>query len=288
MCRRVPLNRRSATRELEAAYDDLAESVAENGTSLDITTAAGRENEAALDAIAKKALEAAASTLEQTGSQDAANKTLATGRQRLIDMLAQFGITGAKAEEYADKLGLIKENIGSAVKLTGVDEAQSRIDRFITQNNGQTIRIRVAADGASMQVGRFNVTTSATGNIFDKGKQVTAYAGGGMASGIFPPVVGGIQKFAEAGWAESFITMNPAFRDRSLDIWAETGRRLGAWQPAPSSDARVAAPQQMRGGPAYTFTGDMYGIDPQMIAGEVNKEVRRAIAVSGLHEGVGD
>ncbi len=283
------LDARSAARDLEAAYADLTESVARNGTSLDITTAAGRANESALDGIARKTLEAAAATLEQTGSQEAANGVMATGRQRLIEMLAQFGITGAAADAYADALGLIPGNIPTVVQLLGVDEAQNKINRFVTLNNGQTIRIRVQADGAALQVGRFDVTNSATGNLFDKGKKVTSFASGAMLPGIYSPVNGGIHRIAEAGWSEAYITENPAYRDHSLDVWEGIGRRIGAFQPAPASHALPAASPAGRSavGNQYSF-GDIYGIDPELIVGEMNKQVRRAVAVSGLHEGVGD
>jgi len=292
------LDARAAARDLEAAYDDLTASVEANGTSLNITTEAGRANESALDAIAKKALESAAATLEQTNSQDAANGVLATGRQRLIEMLGQFGITGAAADTYADKLGLIPENIPTAVQLLGINEARNAIDRFITDSSGRTIYVRVATDGSSVNCGQGNprAIQNAAGGFYDKGKQVVASfaAGGavGFAAGGTPPHIasatqGGLLKYAEAGWAESFITMNPAYRDRSLDIWEETGRRLGAWQPAPPSYGAAAAPQRAAAGNQYSF-GDVYGIDPELIVAEMNKQVRRAVAVSGLHEGVGD
>lgn len=292
------LDARAAARELEGAYDDLTASVEANGTSLDITTEAGRANEDALDAIAKKALESAAATLEQTNSQEAANGVLATGRQRLIEMLAQFGITGEKAQAYADKLGLIPENIPTALQLLGLNEARNAINRFITDSSGRTIYVRVATDGSSVNFGQGNprALLNAAGNLYVKGKQATASfaAGGavGFAAGGTPPHIasatqGGLLKYAEAGWAESFITLNPAYRDRSLDIWAETGRRLGAWQPAPPSYAAAAAPSRGAAGNQFSF-GDIYGIDPELIVGEINQQVRRAVAVSGLHEGVSD
>ncbi|MGM1017336.1 MAG: phage tail tape measure protein [Actinomycetota bacterium] len=116
------LDARAATRELESAYDDLQASIDANGNSLKIGTEEGRANQAAIDDLATAVLNASAATLDQTGSQEAANDVLQKGRDRLIDMLKQFGITGEKAEAYADKLGLIPENVKTAVELTG-DEA---------------------------------------------------------------------------------------------------------------------------------------------------------------------
>ncbi|WP_170198024.1 phage tail tape measure protein [Microbacterium saperdae] len=296
------LDARAAVRELEAAYDDLAASVAENGASLDITTEAGRSNEAALDAIARKTLEVTASTLSQTGSQQAANEAMAAGRQQLIDMLAQFGITGAEADAYADRLGLIPGNIPTTVQLLGVGEASTAIQQLISAYDGRKIRLNVAinrgasdAELAGIAGIGYTPPQNAAGNLYSNGKQVAAFAAGGVVgfgSNGTPPHIasatnGGLLKYAEAGWDEAFITMNPAYGDRSRDIWVETGRRLGAWQPAPPSYA-AAAPQRTTGGNQYTFTGDIVRADEGELVRAMNKEVRRAMAMTGVNEGVSD
>jgi TP901 family phage tail tape measure protein len=113
----------SSTRDFEAAVDGLTESVNTNGTSLDVGTAAGRANQAALDQIAQSTIKLSSATLEQTGSQDAASAAIANGRQRLIESLGTFGITGQAAENYADKLGLIPSDVDTALRLSGADAA---------------------------------------------------------------------------------------------------------------------------------------------------------------------
>ena len=113
----------SATRDFEAAVDGLTDSVAENGVTLDVTTAAGRENQAALDSIATSTLALSSATLTQTGSQEQASAAIATGRQRLIEALGALGVTGQAAEDYADKLGLIPSNVATAVDLSGAQTA---------------------------------------------------------------------------------------------------------------------------------------------------------------------
>ena len=135
------LDSRAAARDLEAAVDDVAAAVAENGTTLDINTSQGRANEAALDAVAESAKGLAASTLEQTGSQEQAPAALANGRQKLIESLGAFGITGQAAEDYADKLGLIPSSIKTTVSAT-TSQAQADLDGFITRNNGRVISVR--------------------------------------------------------------------------------------------------------------------------------------------------
>lgn len=140
----------SSTRQFEAAVDDLTASVTENGTTLDIGTEAGRKNQAALDSIASSALGVASATLTQTGSQDAASRALANGRQKLIESLGALGITGQAAEDYADKLGLIPSNIGTAVQVTGAQTAESIIANVARD---RTANILIRAQDTTPQSG---------------------------------------------------------------------------------------------------------------------------------------
>jgi TP901 family phage tail tape measure protein len=141
----------AATRDFEAAVDDLSASVSENGATLDVTTSQGRANQAALDDIAKSTLGLSSATLTQTGSQQQASKAIADGRQRLIEALGQFGITGQAAEDYADKLGLIPSNVSTAARLTGLPEAQGALDRWINLNNGRTVNIRTVNNVSTLR-----------------------------------------------------------------------------------------------------------------------------------------
>lgn len=164
------LNVNSATREFEESIDALTESVIANGVSLDVAEEQGRSNQAALDAIAQSALGAAAAILEQTGSQEDATAAVARGREELILALAQFGITGTAAEDYADDLGLIPANVTTAVGLTGVPEAQAAIDSFIDRNTGATIymtaSVQTKFDSAFAQPGAG--LSSAGGGVLKK------------------------------------------------------------------------------------------------------------------------
>ena len=121
------LDTRSAARDFEQALDDLQQSITDNGATLDIGTQKGRDNQAAVDDLARATKELAAATVEQTGDQAAANTIIADGRQKLIEMLGQFGITEQAAEDYADELGLIPGNVDTAVALHGVNEAEQRL-----------------------------------------------------------------------------------------------------------------------------------------------------------------
>jgi hypothetical protein len=111
----VVRNQRDAARGYEASIDDLSDSLKENGATLDITTEAGRTNQAALDELAQSTLDLAGQTYEMTGSQEQASAAIDTGRKALIDQLAQFGIVGQEAEDYADSLGLIPGDVTTII-----------------------------------------------------------------------------------------------------------------------------------------------------------------------------
>lgn len=140
------LDVRGAQRDFEASIDDVKASLEKNGKSLDISTEKGRANESALDGVAKSALEYAAALYEQTGSQQKASDAISEGRERLIKLLERFGITGEAAEKYADKLGLIPENISTYVEAV-VDPAAQAVDSFISKYTGKRITVYVDAAG---------------------------------------------------------------------------------------------------------------------------------------------
>jgi hypothetical protein len=159
------LDVRSASRDLEAAMDDLAASAELNGSTLDRTTEKGRANEAALDAIAMSAPGVASATLEQTGSQEAASAALEDGRQKLIKALGQFGVTGAAAEKYADRLGLIPSNIMTAAKLTGAGDAESALQLLTRVRQVQIKAIIRRGDDATPQSGGTTSPGYAAGGV---------------------------------------------------------------------------------------------------------------------------
>ncbi|ANJ26824.1 phage tail tape measure protein [Agromyces aureus] len=214
------LDTRDAAREFQDALAALDESVIANGTSLDITTEAGRSNEAALDGIARAALASAGAIAEQTGSEDLAAAAVDAGRQQLILKLAQFGITGQAAEDYADKLGLIPGNVDTAVVLNKT-QAEIDLDNWVNQYRVIHIDTRVAT-GPGGTGGQ--VVGKAHGGIVDY------YARGGIRENH-------VAQIAPAGswrvWAEpetggeAYIPFAPSKRARSLEVWAETGGRLG-------------------------------------------------------------
>jgi hypothetical protein len=158
------LSARDANRAFYDAVRSLTGAVDENGTSLDITTEAGSRNEAALDALAQAALNSAAATLEQTGNQDDATAAIQRGRDELIRQLGQFGITGAAADDYANQLGLIPDNVRTEVQLLGADAAEARLQQ-VARNRVAYIQSIVTEGGARPTQGG---QTFASGGILTK------------------------------------------------------------------------------------------------------------------------
>lgn len=185
--------------------------------------------------------------LENGGTLEEAQAAWANGRQAVIDMLVAKGMDAAQAAVWADA------NLGSAQQVTdamaGVksaveqippkrniqltvdtSEALRNIDQFVTQqSNNRVIRVRVAADGGSIQMGSINVSPNATGGLYSKG--VKEFAAGEFLPGIYPATPGGIHRFAEAGYDEMYGTTDPKYAKRTYGIWTEFGNRMGFSQP---------------------------------------------------------
>lgn len=159
-----------AVRELEAAeiaYQETAEAsaatIAENGATLDTTTAAGRANSQALLDIVdasdslNEALRAAGGTT--------ADLTTATEMQRakFVATATAAGLTEVAAEGLADAYGLVPETVTTAVAVTGTDTAKADLDGVTAP---RTVSITPTADKTGWQTFMDN-----------------------MAAGLRPPVV---------------------------------------------------------------------------------------------------
>lgn len=114
----LSLSASDASIAYEAAIDAVTEAVTKNGTSLDVTTEAGRNNQSAYNDLAKAAMATATATAEETlktqGSA-AAQATLQAGLSQsykdLITAAGQFGITGDAADTMARKALGIPKNV---------------------------------------------------------------------------------------------------------------------------------------------------------------------------------
>lgn len=229
------LSAREAEREFQSAIDDLTASLNENGRTLDINTEQGRANESALDDIAQAAHELAAARLEETGSHEQAAAAIAAGREELIKALAQFGITGAEAEAYADKLGLIPSNIYTAA-LMDTSSAENEMANFFRRWDGR--RIRIYADGTVSFGGP--MVARADGGFTDYTRTMKSFANGGWPEGIYS---GGapLYKFAEpeTRW-EALISGRPGRERENMGYALEALRRLSPHSAMPAVSSAPA------------------------------------------------
>lgn len=169
------LSARDAARNFHESIDRLTEGIAENGGVLALNTAEGRQNEENLDRLATSTLEFAAATVQQTGDQKAANDVIADGRKKLIEQLEAFSITGAEADAYADKLGLIPNDVATDLVLQGLEAADKALNWAARD---RTARIKVWADGTGFSIGNTDVTPYARGgNVFGPTQALIGEAG---------------------------------------------------------------------------------------------------------------
>ncbi|WP_454778097.1 phage tail tape measure protein [Georgenia muralis] len=121
----VVLSERDAQRALEAAYDDATGALEENGATLDITTDAGRRNEAALDDIAQASWTLIEAMQENGATADDLRGKTQTARDEFIRTATQMGMTEDAARALADEYGLIPEKILTEAELK---KAQAEAD----------------------------------------------------------------------------------------------------------------------------------------------------------------
>lgn len=110
------LSLRDAQRGYQSALDAASEALKENGRTLDITTPKGRDNQEALDAMAKSANDVTESMIRNGQSNRNVVATYEANRAGLIKTATQFGLTRKQAIEYADKVLAIPKKTNTDIK----------------------------------------------------------------------------------------------------------------------------------------------------------------------------
>ncbi|GAA3730071.1 phage tail tape measure protein [Leifsonia bigeumensis] len=159
--------------------------------SLDITTAAGRDNMALLVDLADNAWDAAKAQHDLDGDTKAYRESLETSRATLLDRIHDLGLTGDAAETLADQILKIPDETQWTV-IAETANAENRLRGFINSWDGKRINITVDAHGGTVyQVPGTSIKFNADGG------NVKFFAGGGENH---------VAQFARAGdvrvWAE--------------------------------------------------------------------------------------
>lgn len=142
-----------AVRSAFDAQTDLAQQVADTTAQLEehakhgltTSTTAGRENRDAMSALAESYVSAADAVRDAGGDQDDYNAKIAQGRDRIIDLAEELGLSADDAAALADELGLIPTDITAKVKVTDegtADEVKrSVVDIFNDQVAASTVGV---------------------------------------------------------------------------------------------------------------------------------------------------
>lgn len=127
------LSLRDAQRNYEDALVNANKTLAENGQTLDITTEAGRKNQAALDGIASAAWDTIDSLTATGASTDELQASMQRSRGDFIAMAESMGMDSAAAEALADQLRLIPEDVTTQVAVDGAAESDAQLNELIAK-----------------------------------------------------------------------------------------------------------------------------------------------------------
>ena len=201
-------------------------------TAIEGNSAAAVSNRGSLLNLVTAANGVAEATAKQTGSTEAGRQALATMRSQILDNAAASGLNRAEVEKFistvlkvpssvpptkleadtADGLARIAafQSAVNAIRGTSVTITTNRVDTYATTN--KEVAPSPAADGAIFKA-------FAAGGFNGSGENHVAQ--------IAP--AGAMRVWAESETGgEAYIPLAPSKRARSTEIWAETGRLLGA------------------------------------------------------------
>lgn len=177
----ITLSARDAARNFEAAIDNLDETIKKNGQTLDITTAKGRENQAAFDGIAGAGLKSAEAMAKAGSSQADVQTNLHGTYDALIAAAGKFGITGDAADDMARQVMGIPKNVpidtaiqnyaDSMAKLNGIRQGVDAIRDY----KEVAIHVKYTESGTAVR--------DRAGDAGLAGASYQAFASGGAVNG---------------------------------------------------------------------------------------------------------
>jgi TP901 family phage tail tape measure protein len=223
------LDAREAARALEGSYRDFDAALAENGkhlneagNDLDITSEKGAAMQAALDDIAKAALESGEAIIDAGGGYEDYKASLESSRTSLEERIEKLGITGQAATELRDKILTIPTE-AQFTAVANIETAMARVD---------TLRQKYASiGGLIMNEAALEKKENPSPYLTraDGGK-VDFFANGGRSENH-------VAQFARAGtmrvWAEPetggewYIPAAAAKRGRSTEVLAAAANEFG-------------------------------------------------------------
>jgi len=212
----------NAETNYHAALDEATQSLKENGSTLDVTTEKGRANRTALAGIAS-----AWNDLSDTEKNAAGGAREA--RKSFVDTAVAMGMQRSEARKLARQLFEIPTKRFTDVGIKG-DEGVIAQARAIRAELDAATRDRHVNVTVSMPVLPSDrkiyggATRNADGGVWEY------FADGGVRENHVAQIAPAntVRVWAEPETeGEAYIPFAPSKRTRSVDIWRETGRRLG-------------------------------------------------------------
>ena len=268
---------------VEDAIADLTKTTAENGKTLNLQTEEGRENQRALDDLARAGRSYIETLAKQGESTVGIIEKTQRAKQAWIDNATAMGLSRQEASLLADEYFAIPD-VAPTVDATSAVEARRKVEELKQEIDTlpQEKRTKFLAlleqgkvtevEGELKKLGRDRAVKMKISPVLKSIPSVLlpgVPVAHGRADGAVVDYFGSgglrerhVAEIAPAGawrvWAEpetggeAYIPLASSKRTRSLEIWRETGRRLGAQG---YRDGAVVAPaaQQKAANPGVTI-----------------------------------
>lgn len=243
---------------VEDAIADLSKATAENGRTLDLQTEAGRKNQRALDDLARAGRSYIETLAKQGESTEGIIERTQRAKQMWIDNATAMGLSRQEAKLLADEYFAIP-NVSPTVDATSAVEARRKVEELKQEietlpqekrtkilalleqgkvaeveaelqklGRPRTVKVKIAPELKSIPSSLLPGVPVAHGRA--EGAVVDYYARGGLreqhVAQIAPAGAWRVWAEPETG-GEAYIPLASSKRTRSLEIWRETGRRLG-------------------------------------------------------------
>lgn len=172
------LSASDATIALEQSIDDATAAAEKNGATLDLNTEAGRNNQAALNDIARSALNAATAMAENGATAEEVKGSTQRARDEFIKAARSMGATADEAAALADKYGLIPSKVATTITARADLSGYYDANRALNSISGRTVTAYVA-------IKKYGQGAVATGGYGADVAAEVGLASGGMARRAF-------------------------------------------------------------------------------------------------------
>lgn len=214
---------------MQQAISDATQAAKDNGATLDINTQKGRDNKKALDDIASSALSLLGAQEQAGASTDELSASTQSARDSFIAVAEKMGMSAQQAQDLADKYGLIPKDVETIVG-ANTAPAEATLDQLMADIKKRNANVTIGLTGPGAKYVYGAGVPQAKGSVLD------FFADGGFGrpmtrrehhvAQIAPAGAWRVWAEPETG-GEAYIPLAPSKRARSLDIFAETGKRLG-------------------------------------------------------------